>query len=315
MSKAPQLLLPEKSRGRMILLLLFLLLLYVVVPRIGNLSDSWQVLGKVQIGWILGSAALVAVTYLLAACMYVLLAAKKLRFGQTLGVQVASAFANRLLPAGLGGLTLNVQYLRKSKHTLAQSIAVAGTINLLGFVGHLLLLAAVLVVGGASLMSMHTPFSAHVWIVVLSVAAVLALSLTLFNKFRLSAYRLVVQVLAFIGSYRKRPGAFMAALLCSMLLTAAYAAVLYMCLHGLGIGLSPLNAFVVFTLGIAAGTITPTPGGLGGAEAGLFAGLVAYQVPSGDALAAVLLFRMLTYWLPLLPGFALFLGVRKRYVS
>jgi undecaprenyl-diphosphatase len=314
MSKAPQLLLPEKARGRMLLLLFFLLLLYVIVPRIGNLSDSWRVLGGVQPEWVVGSSVLVVYTYLLAAAMYMLLAAKKLRFGTTFGVQVASAFANRLLPAGLGGLTLNVQYLRKSNHTLAQSIAVAGTINLLGLIGHVLLLLAVLIVGGASLMSMHSPFDTHAWVVVLVTAIILTLTMALFNKFRLNAYRLIIEVLAYVTSYRKRLRAFAAALCCSMLLTAAYVGVLYMCLHGLGIELSPLNTFIVFTLGIAAGTITPTPGGLGGTEAGLFAGLVAYQVPSSDALAAVLLFRMLTYWLPLLPGFVLFVSVRKRYI-
>ena len=314
MSKAQQPALPQKTRGRMVLLLFFLLLLYVVVPRVGNFSDSWQVLGGVQLPWVFASLLLLVLTYVLAALMYVLLAAKKLHFKRTFGVQVASAFANRLLPAGLGGLTLNVQYLRKSNHTLAQAIAVAGTINFLGLVGHIILLLAVVIAGGASIMAMHSPFSTHLWVVMLSAAVILALTLVLFGKFRIGAYRLIVEVLAFITSYRKRLRAFVAALLCSMLLTASYVGILYMCLQGLGIEFTLVHTFVVFTLGIAAGTITPTPGGLGGAEAGLFAGLVAYEVPSGDALAVVLLFRLLTYWLPLLPGFALFVSVRKRYI-
>jgi uncharacterized protein (TIRG00374 family) len=64
-----------------------------------------------------------------------------------------------------------------------------------------------------------------------------------------------------------------------------------------------------------ASTATPTPGGLVGAEAGLFAGFVAYGVSAPMAGAAVLLYRFVTYWLPLLPGvLALFLARRRRLV-
>jgi len=51
-----------------------------------------------------------------------------------------------------------------------------------------------------------------------------------------------------------------------------------------------------------ASTATPTPGGLVGAEAGLFAGFVAYGVASPTAGAAVLLYRLVTYCCRLFPG-------------
>jgi uncharacterized protein (TIRG00374 family) len=97
-------------------------------------------------------------------------------------------------------------------------------------------------------------------------------------------------------------------------LTSCYVLVLYLCVQSVGISLPLWNVFAVFTMGVVAGTVTPTPGGLVGAEAGLLAGLVAYGVDASPALAAVLLYRFLTYWLPLVPGFAVFITIRRRYL-
>jgi uncharacterized protein (TIRG00374 family) len=68
---------------------------------------------------------------------------------------------------------------------------------------------------------------------------------------------------------------------------------------------------IVLTIGVAGGTAVPTPGGLGGAEAGLTAGFVAYGLTSNRALAVTLLYRLLTYWLALVIG-ALAFSVARR---
>ena len=56
-------------------------------------------------------------------------------------------------------------------------------------------------------------------------------------------------------------------------------------------------------LGAAAlAAIAPTPGGLGAIEAALVAGLTGVGMSSGLAVSAVLLYRLATYWLPVVPG-------------
>jgi uncharacterized membrane protein YbhN (UPF0104 family) len=47
---------------------------------------------------------------------------------------------------------------------------------------------------------------------------------------------------------------------------------------------------------------SPTPGGLVAMEAALVAGLTALGSSTGAAVAGVLAFRLLSYWLPMLPG-------------
>ncbi|MFF1278372.1 lysylphosphatidylglycerol synthase domain-containing protein [Streptomyces marokkonensis] len=55
----------------------------------------------------------------------------------------------------------------------------------------------------------------------------------------------------------------------------------------------------------------PTPGGLGSVEAALVVALVAVGGAAAPATAVVLVFRVVTVWLPLLPG-ALTLGALVR---
>jgi uncharacterized protein (TIRG00374 family) len=61
----------------------------------------------------------------------------------------------------------------------------------------------------------------------------------------------------------------------------------------------------VFLTGSAVGSVVPTPGGLGAVEVALSGALNAIaQVPTAYAVSAVLLFRLLTFWLPIPFGWA-----------
>jgi uncharacterized membrane protein YbhN (UPF0104 family) len=61
---------------------------------------------------------------------------------------------------------------------------------------------------------------------------------------------------------------------------------------------------VVFLTGNALGSAVPTPGGLGAVEAALTAGLTAAGLPGAAAVTAVLIFRLVTFWLPVAIGWA-----------
>jgi uncharacterized protein (TIRG00374 family) len=61
----------------------------------------------------------------------------------------------------------------------------------------------------------------------------------------------------------------------------------------------------------ALGSAAPTPGGLGAVEAALTAGLTLAGLPGQTALSAVLLFRIFTFWLPVLPGWAAFTHLQR----
>lgn len=63
-------------------------------------------------------------------------------------------------------------------------------------------------------------------------------------------------------------------------------------------------AIGVYVVGSAIGSAVPTPNGLGTTEAALVAGLVAAGGSITPVVAGVLVFRLASFWFPILPGAA-----------
>jgi len=55
----------------------------------------------------------------------------------------------------------------------------------------------------------------------------------------------------------------------------------------------------------------PTPGGLGAVEAALIGGLVAAGLDNTVAVPAVFLYRLFTFWIPILPGWLSFTWLQR----
>jgi uncharacterized protein (TIRG00374 family) len=134
------------------------------------------------------------------------------------------------------------------------------------------------------------------------------MSSNLARKIRKAAQLLIQRVF-------RRPHKLFLALLASMAITAGYTFVLYSMGLAFNARLTIVQALFVLTIGVLAATITPTPGGIGGAEAGLVAALISVGVTSHQALTVALTYRFLVYWLPILPGLAAFqMILRRRYI-
>jgi uncharacterized protein (TIRG00374 family) len=59
------------------------------------------------------------------------------------------------------------------------------------------------------------------------------------------------------------------------------------------------------------GNLLPVPGGVGGVEGGLIASFVAFGVDFEQALVAVLVYRAVTFWLPMIPGVIAYFQLRR----
>jgi uncharacterized membrane protein YbhN (UPF0104 family) len=88
----------------------------------------------------------------------------------------------------------------------------------------------------------------------------------------------------------------------ALLVTAAYIGCLAVSVHAFGGSLPIVAVAVVYLTGNAIGSAVPTPGGIGAVEAALSAGLTAAGLPGAVALSSVLLFRTVTFWLPVPVG-------------
>jgi uncharacterized membrane protein YbhN (UPF0104 family) len=283
---------------------------WVLARNWDTVHRSLQLARGASIGWLVASVVLMAATFLIAAAIYGALALHRLRYQQTVVIEVATAFVNRLVPSGLGGLGLHGLYLYRRGHTPAEATVVVSVNNLLGIAAHFMLLAAVTVVYPSVWHQLLDDRSVQLpwWLPVILVTVVAVVLMLSPVRRRLRDF-----VRNLLRSVRKlRPLQLVCAALWALTLTVTYTCILFATVRSLGLDLGLVQTFIVFSIGMLASTATPTPGGLVGAEAGLFAGLVAYDVSSPTAGAIVLLYRLVTYWLPILPGVAALLLARRR---
>ncbi len=298
----------------LIYMAVILVAVYVLLPKIGSLQQTLPLVrhsNPLLVAAAFGSAAL---SYVGAAGVYYFLAIKHLRYGRTFFMQIAGMFANRLLPAGIGGLGINYLYLRKSRHSAVQATTVLAASNTIGLLGHLLLSFSLLVLLPVRLPARSFGISNKTEIIIVTVGVVLALLAITFPAARLKLTTSVGQVLKQLAHYRSRPRSLILALGCSLSLTAANIVCLWLSILALHLSIGIVPVLLVFTFGLLIGTATPTPGSLGGIEAGLVAGLISYNIPLASAIAATLLYRLVSYWLPLFIGsFAFVIARRRRY--
>ena len=78
---------------------------------------------------------------------------------------------------------------------------------------------------------------------------------------------------------------------------------LFLVMEAFDLHLTPMQAAASFGISQLAGGLPGTPGGIGFTEAGLVGALAAFAYPPEVTLAPVLVFRVVSYWIPFLSGF------------
>lgn len=282
-----------------------LLVLYVLLPKIHAFGLNGH--SELPANWYLfiTAAVLFILPFILSGTSYKLLAFSKLKLRRTVLIQFASVPLNLLLPAGIGNISINYLFLKRNNHSLVRAGLVVTVNNLLGVLANLSVLA-VLVLGFGLTQYQIKVFKEHshwfaataaiVFLLAILSATLLSGQIRKLNRFRQN-------LLSAVNQYENRKLNIFGAYLCAALQAMVTALVFWLCLKAYDIHLSYVSSFLVYAFSVLIGTIVPTPGGLGGVEASLTAGLVAtHEASASLALAAVLAYRAVTYWLPVFLG-------------
>jgi glycosyltransferase 2 family protein len=280
--------------------------IHLLLPQVGELDQTLAAVRSAKVDWLLAAAVGSALTYLMAGVSLMGGTAQPLALGRTVVVQLASSFASRLAPAGLGGVGLNVRYLERSGASRPAAAAAVGASAVAGAVVHVAaLVVAAIVLGSQELGPLRVPRG---WPLLLGVvAAVVVIGLVVGLPWgRRRVGEPINRAVRDVWPVLRRPGKAAALLGGSAGVTLTYILTLAASLRAFGAETTLAHIAVTYLVGAAAGSIAPVPGGLGVVEATLIAGLTSYGVPSGPAIAGVLTFRLLTFWLPILPGALVF---------
>jgi uncharacterized membrane protein YbhN (UPF0104 family) len=284
-----------------------LLLVWLIIREWSSFRQAWEIMKNADTKWlVLGILALFA-SIPATALVYKSLSPRPLRFGRTMFVQTAGLSVNKLLPSGSGAIGISFLYLRANKLSNAQSGTVVLLNNLLGMTGHLLLLTVLLALYPDTLDKLTIGHDAAFKSAQLfGLLIVLVIGLLIVLRARLARF---TEGLKPIFTH---PARIAGAQVASMGITLSYALSLLFAAQAVGVHLDLVTSLIVLTGSVFATAAVPTPGGIGAAEAGAYAGLLALGVSHNLALATAILFRVCTFWIPLLVGSLALAVVAKR---
>ncbi|MEV5969208.1 lysylphosphatidylglycerol synthase transmembrane domain-containing protein [Streptomyces sp. NPDC051921] len=267
--------------------------------------------------WVAAAVVFSALSYVAAAMSLLGFVPERVGFWRTVVAQVAGSFVKIVAPAAVGGVALNTRFLQRAGVRPGLAVASVGASQLFGLGAHILLLLAFGYLTGTEKSQSFTP--SRTVIAGLLTVAVLVLVVTaipFMRKFVSTRLRsLFAGVVPRMLDVLQRPMKLVTGIGGMLLLTGAFVLCLDASIRAFGTGsttLSYASVAVVFLAGNALGSAAPTPGGVGAVETALTFGLVAVGLPIEVATPAVLLYRLLTLWLPVLPGWICFNWLTKR---
>jgi uncharacterized protein (TIRG00374 family) len=256
--------------------------------------------------WGLAALALSAATYAAATEALLGFVPGRLSFRRTLLAQLAGSFVTLVTPAAVGGATLNIRYLQRQKIPAAVAAASVGVAQVVAFVLHVLLILVFAAIAGSSGSKPVQP-PRWAWFVLAGLVLIALAVLAIPAGRRMLRARLspmLGQVLPRLLQVAQQPGKLARGIGGALLLSLFYIFCLAACVAAFSRSVPIAKIGLVYLTGSAIGSVMPTPGGLGAVEAALTAGLTAAGVPGAAAASAVLLFRLLTFWLPVPFGWA-----------
>ncbi|MBO1337074.1 lysylphosphatidylglycerol synthase transmembrane domain-containing protein [Streptomyces sp. VRA16 Mangrove soil] len=273
--------------------------------------DFGSLVDEAEWGWVGLAVVFSALSYVAAAMSLLGFVPERVPFMRTVAAQVAGSFVKIVAPAAVGGVALNTRFLQRAGVRPGLAVASVGASQLFGMCSHILLLLTFgYLTGTEKTPSLSPSRTVIAGLLTVAVLVLVVTSIPFLRKFVVTRVRsLFAGVVPRMLDVLQRPRKLITGIGGMLLLTACFVMCLDASIRAFGnesTSLSLASVAVVFLAGNALGSAAPTPGGVGAVEATLTVGLIAIGLPKEVAAPAVLLYRLLTLWLPVLPGWLFF---------
>jgi len=318
---APQLSLPDELDGRRLrrrvaqvtLLFAAIALLAWLAPGLDSIRSR---LDHADPGWLLLGVALEVASCACYVAMFGPIFCERMALRTSTEIGLSELGVGSLVPAGgLGGLALGVWALRRGGMPADRVATRSVAFFLIKCAANFAAVAVVGVVLWLGLSSASLSPALTILPAVLAVAVMVAVAALPLALRRATGDGRVARAARTLGrgvseALRLLRTGNPAIVLGSLGYWAFDNVVLWACFHAFGVEPALAVVLMGYLIGQLGGLL-PIPGGLGGVEGGLVGTLVVYGVPLRDAVAAVLAYRVIQFWIPLLLALPAFVSLQR----
>jgi len=287
----------SRFSARTVLTATLMIIAVAVIVTTMNFNEIAEAVRGANPWWIAVAFALALVTWLGAGLTLVAFSPARVPIGRATLTAAAGSFVALAAPAGIGPAALNLRLLTQRGVSMSMAVATVALVQVSQFVVTVLLLVALSIfTGSGALVELPSP-AVLVTLAGVALAVVATLLVPPVRRWGMGyiAPRLR-QVWPRLAQMLSHPGRLALGVAGNLIMTLGYIVALWCCLAAFGESLSLVDIALVNLVGNALGALIPTPGGLGGVEGALTAGLSAAGVPATIAFSATILYRLCTYW-------------------
>jgi uncharacterized protein (TIRG00374 family) len=294
------------TRGQVVQLVLLGALVYVAYPFISTAPTFFSGLKTANWWWALLGLTVSALTYVGAAAALWASTDGTVSFWKLSIAQVANTFAATTTPAGVGGLALSTRFLQKNGLSTMRATAAVALQQTMQVIVHVVLLIFFSTVAGVSADLSHFVPKAAVLYLIAGVALGIVGTFLFVPKLRkwlaTDVRPRLKEVTGDLVDLAREPRRLGLIVLGCAGTTLGAALALWASVEAFGGGATFVTCTVVTMVGGTLASAAPTPGGVGAVEAALIGGLAAFGVPGAITVPSVLLYRVLTCWIPVFVG-------------
>jgi uncharacterized membrane protein YbhN (UPF0104 family) len=287
----------SRFSARTVLTTTLMIVAVAVIVTTINFNEITQAVREANPWWIAVAFALAVLTWFGAGLTLVAFSPVRVPIGRATCTAAAGSFVALAAPAGIGPAALNLRLLTQRGVTMSMAVATVALVQVSQFVVTVLLLVALSIfTGSGALVELPSP---AVLITLAGIAVVVVATLLVPPVRRWGMGYIgprLRQVWPRLAQMLSHPGRLALGVAGNLIMTLGYIIALWCCLAAFGQSLSLVDIALVNLVGNALGALIPTPGGLGGVEGALTAGLTAAGVPATIAFSATILYRLCTYW-------------------
>ena len=304
------------SRRKLFTIATLALATYFLIPQFGNVSDIADQVADAEWAWFVPVMIATIMTFVGATLAVMGSVNQRLPSIPTFFAQVASAFASKLAPAGLGGMALNTRFVQKAGVDAPVAVTSVGLNFVAGVVVHVGMLLIFAVWAGRDAfgsISLPDPTVALYGVAGVAVLAVISFAIPWVRKQVTDRlFPILRRSLNGLTGTLRHPTKVALLLGGSAVVTFSFIVALFFSIEAFGgSDLSFAQVGSIYLVASAIATLAPTPGGLGALEAAAIAGLVAAGMPNDVAVPSVFLFRLATFWIPVVPGWIALTGLER----
>lgn len=250
--------------------------------------------------WLIIAVVTSGLTYWVAAITQFVAGNAIGKMSDLLLLQFAGSFMNHFLPFSLGSVGMTTDYYRKHGQRQSQAIIIATIPIIFGVITTILIIAITSPVTLVQLgHSLRDNPRIRLLTMILGGCIVLALlALPLYKRQFNNALKQTAIGLRDIRSFGRAAKVIAG----STAITLVSALTLYTSVKAIDAHITLVAVITLYISSSLVSNLAPTPGGLGATEAVLIFGFLRAGLNPSQALASTLIFRFVTFWLPMLPG-------------